>query len=391
MICTANLLHRVKNHYVIPYSASQLYGHFSAAKAVILFVILDGESMLIKNHTITFDNWDLQFVKRFGEQNAVEMVLDFKSCNPNMPFIYDTYQLAHYLKVGNKTLFDILKHCDEHYHFVSIPKRSRGMRKLCVPDEPLKQIQRSILKELLMLLPVSRYATAYFAYSKLIDNAAPHVGHRYLLKLDLSVFFGSIRFDMVFSAAFNTRLFSKQIGAVLTTLCCKDDTLPQGAPTSPAISNLVMKQFDDNFGSWCETKGFTYTRYCDDITISGNSSLYLAYLKASRWLTGMGFEVNEQKTHFLSNANRQIVTGLTVNEKISVPKDYKRKLRQELYYAQKFGIENVIIHKGLADFITDGKADIVRYKAYLLGKINYILSIEPDNTYFAQAKTILNK
>ena len=119
-----------------------------------------------------------------------------------------------------------------------------------------------------------------------------------------------------------------------------------------------MKQFDDNFGSWCEAKGLNYTRYCDDITVSGDSSLYSAYRKASRWLTGMGFEINERKTHFLSNANRQTVTGLTVNEKISIPSDYKRKVRQELYYAQKFGIENVIIHKGLADFIIGGKADI---------------------------------
>ena len=68
-----------------------------------------------------------------------------------------------------------------------------------------------------------------------------------MLKMDLSDFFGSIRFDMVYSAAFNTKFFPKQIGTVLTTLCCKDDALPQGAPTSPAISNLVMKQFDDNF------------------------------------------------------------------------------------------------------------------------------------------------
>lgn len=347
--------------------------------------------MRIENHTITFENWDKHFVERFGEQNAAEMVLDFKSCQPALPFIYDTYQLAHYLKVGNKTLFDILKQSDEHYRLVSIPKRSGGMRELCVPDEPLKQIQRSILNEILLFLPVSRYATAYFPNSKLTYNAAPHVGHRYMLKMDLSDFFGSIRFDMVYSAAFNTGFFPKQIGTVLTTLCCKDDALPQGAPTSPAISNLVMKQFDDNFGSWCEMKGFTYSRYCDDITISGNRSLYSAYHKACKWLTGMGFEINERKTHFLTNANRQTVTGLTVNEKISVPNDYKRNVRQEFYYAQKYGIENVILRKKLSDFMIEGKADIVRYKAYLLGKINYILSVEPDNAYFVQAKNILNK
>lgn len=345
--------------------------------------------MLIRDNTITFDSWDEHFVERFGEHNASEMILNFKSCNPKLPFIYDTYQLAHYLRVGNKTLFDILKHCDEHYRLVLIPKRSGGMRELCVPDESLKRMQRSILKEIFVHLPVSRYATAYYAGSKLRDNAAPHVGRRYLLKLDLSDFFGSVRFDMVFSAAFHTRFFPKQIGAVLTTLCCKDDTLPQGAPTSPAISNLVMKQFDDNFGSWCDAKGFAYTRYCDDITISGNRSLYSAYNKARQWLTGMGFEINERKTRFLSNANRQMVTGLTVNEKISVPNDYKRGVRQEFYYAQKYGAENVILRKSLAEFINDGKADTVRYKAYLLGKINYILSVEPDNAYFVQAKNFL--
>ncbi len=87
------------------------------------------------------------------------------------------------------------------------------------------------------------------------------------------IFFGSITYLQVISSAFNSKMYPAQIGAILTSLCCKDDVLPQGAPTSSALSNIVMKNFDDILGNWCREKYITYTRYCDDLTFSADIPL----------------------------------------------------------------------------------------------------------------------
>ena len=340
--------------------------------------------MKIQNGDVIFNECDMNFVSKLGLIEATEMVLDFKS-QYKLPFIFDTYQLADFLSVGRKKLFEVTKNSNDMYMKTRIPKRSGGTRELSVPNLSLKHIQKKINRYLLRHVPISKYATAYYKGAKLKNNAQVHTGKKYLLKMDLSDFFSNIRFGMVYSSAFNTRYFPKQIGTMLTTLCCKDDVLPQGAPTSPALSNIVMKFFDDNFGAWCENRGFSYTRYCDDITVSGNTSLYPAYQKAKGWLENMGFEINERKTHFITNANRQTVTGLTVNEKVSVTSDYKRKLRQEIYYALKYGLENAVIHENLSKYIYDETVDTYRYYCYLIGKIKFVLSIEKDNEYFKNA------
>ena len=100
----------------------------------------------------------------------------------------------------------------------------------------------------------------------------------------------------------------------------------------------------------------------------------------------MGCDVNETKTHFITNAGRQSVTGLTVNEKVSVPAGYKRLLRQEIYYALRFGLADSILRGGRAVLRTDGVPDTERYRQQLLGRIQYVLQIEPENHWFREAK-----
>jgi retron-type reverse transcriptase len=246
---------------------------------------------------------------------------------------------------------------------VTIKKKNGKQRKLNVPTEELKTLQRYVLKNILCYLPVSRYATAYKKGVSLTDNASPHVNKKYILKMDVTDFFGSITFDQVYNAAFNTKLYPKQIGYMLTCLCCHKDVLPQGAPTSPAVSNLVMKHFDDTIGAWCNKRGIAYTRYCDDMTFSADKPLYAVYEKARSMLENIGMELNEKKTCFVSHGARQAVTGLVVNEKVSVPREYKRKVRQELYYLYKYG------------------AEICRIQT-LIGKIRYIISVEKNNNIF---------
>ena len=298
--------------------------------------------------------------------------------------------LADKLFTTTGKLYFLSKNADAFYKELVIPKKNGGERVLHTPRRDLKEVQRNILRYILSEKEISEYATAYRKGKSLFDNASPHVGHKYLLKMDISDFFGSITFNMVLSAAFPSKIYPKHVGVMLTSLCTKDSVLPQGAPTSPALSNIVMKNFDEILGSFCKEKGITYTRYCDDLTFSADTPLYSLSLKVTDMLKRRGFSVNQAKTHFLTNASSQRVTGLCVNEKVSIPKDYKRNLRQEVYYALKFGLAETIAHRGLSEYILeDGTLYTYGYFYHLLGCINYVLQMEPENKWFQVAKAKL--
>lgn len=254
------------------------------------------------------------------------------------------------------------------------------------PNAELKRLQGRILRGLLVKLPVSAYATAYIRKKDPVQNALPHVGKRYLLKLDITDFFGSIRFAKVYGAAFHTGHFPKQVGVLLTGLCCRQGVLPQGAPTSPALSNLVLRNFDNNLGKWCASHDIAYTRYCDDMTFSSDRPLYAVYRKARGMLEQMGFRLNERKTRFITNANRQSVTGLTVNAKVSVSRDYKRRLRQEVHYVLKFGLAEHILRSVPGALTEGGMPNAGKYYRSLVGRVGYVLQIEPENAWFRNAQ-----
>ncbi len=340
--------------------------------------------MIISNASVRFERADTHFVEKHGFLRACEMVREHVETY-DTPFVNDTFQLASELGLQPRHLFYLLRNADSNYYCTEIPKKSGGMRVLHVPSSLLKATQHCILRCFLEKMPVSRYATAYRKGGRLGHNATPHVGHTYVLKMDITDFFDSIAFPQIVGTVFPKGMYPTHIRAMLTQLCCRNDRLPQGAPTSPAISNIVMRQFDNRLGIWCEKHDIAYTRYCDDLTFSANVPLFAVYQKAKAMLEEMGFEVNEKKTHFVKNTNRQTVTGLVVNQKVAVSADYKRALRQELYFAAKFGLADSILHSQKTDFMRDGKPDIDRYYHHLCGKTNFLLSVEPQNTWFSKA------
>ena len=335
--------------------------------------------------TVVFDHYDLPYVSAVGLLSATDEALRHAE-DSALPFIRDTHQLAHALGLHRRDLFSLVRHANECYRSVTLKKKNGGVRRVYAPNALLRWTQQEILHRILDALPVSPHATAYRKGMRLTANAAPHCGKRYLLKMDLKDFFPSIRFDQVLAAAFPRRLFPKRIGVMLTTLCCREDVLPQGAPTSPALSNLVMRHFDDAMGGYCERQGLTYTRYCDDITVSGNKPLYTAYEKACRLLGDMGFTVNDAKTHFITRANRQTVTGLVVNESLHVPREYRRALRQELHYVFTYGVADAIKHRNDPAFFDRwGDPTELRYLDSLEGRARYVLSVQPNDPYFLEA------
>ena len=135
--------------------------------------------------------------------------------------------------ISAKTLYAVSNSINAHYHSKSIPKADGSARVLSIPDEPLKKIQRAIAEKLLAYEPVSVYAKAYKPTSNVRKNAVCHVGKEKLLKLDIYKFFDSIRYSLVKEKVFPSNRYSEQIRILLSLLCYKGDSLPQGAPTSP--------------------------------------------------------------------------------------------------------------------------------------------------------------
>ena len=283
------------------------------------------------------------------------------------------------LGISAKTLYAVSNNLSKHYHKVKLPKKSGDFRNLSVPDEVLKSIQRRITEVLLIHMPVSRYAKAYRFGCSTLRNAKHHVGKQVVLKLDILHFFDSIRYSTVKDKVFPKEIYTEPLRILLTMLCYHKDALPQGAPTSPSITNIIMYEFDEQLGLWCQDQGISYTRYCDDMTFSGDFNPVKVIGFVTLELRKMGFLLNEQKTQIQHPGQQQAVTGIVVNEKLSIPADYRRKLRQELYYCRKFGVQEHLLKVGL-----EIPADA--YRMQLLGKVNYVLQVHPDDQEIKAAK-----
>lgn len=199
------------------------------------------------------------------------------------------------LGVPASTLYAVSNALEKHYHTVSLPKPDGGCRVLSVPDPLLKMIQRRIVRVLLAPMPVPPYAMAYRYGAGTVRNAALHAGRPAVLKLDIRHFFDSILYASMKEAAFPAEIYGEPLRILLTILCYYREGLPQGAPSSPAISNLVMRTFDDEAAAWCRRRSIRYTRYCDDLTFSGifEPEAVIAFVRGQ--LRKRGFFLNEKK------------------------------------------------------------------------------------------------
>lgn len=268
-------------------------------------------------------------------------------------------------------LYTVSNQIETHYHPVVISKKSGGRRKLLVPDALLRTIQRNLLHHVLEEFQISEFACAYKKGTSIVDNARPHVGAKLVLKLDIQDFFDQITWILVYQNAFPGTHFPPAIRKMLTEFCCVRDRLPQGAPTSPTVSNLVMRPFDVHMGEWCREREIRYTRYCDDLTFSGAFAPEEVIRKVRGFLQVYGFELNRKKTRVLSRGNAQSVTGIVVNEKAQVSRAYRRKLRQEVYLFDRYGIKTA-----------EGPKNDERERRRLLGKMRYVLSVNPEDVWF---------
>ena len=282
-----------------------------------------------------------------------------------------------------KILYGISNNIYFCYTDFKIKKKNGKTRKISKPNKILKSIQKNILNNVLVDRKISKYATAYIKSKSLIDNAICHTNKNVILKLDIKDFFDNITFTKVYNSCFNENLYPEKLGILLTNLCIYNERLPQGAPTSSYISNVILRDFDEYIGKWCCENNITYTRYSDDLTFSGDFNVKEVIYLVKEKLHKIGFKLNYEKIRVISKNKKQKVTGIIVNEKINIDKEYKRKIRLKIYYIKKYGLYSHMNKIGIKNKET--------YLNKLLGKVNYVLFILKDNKEFLEYKDFIIK
>jgi retron-type reverse transcriptase len=234
--------------------------------------------------------------------------------------------LAKRLKMSRTSL---VRH-DAQYRTRTIPKRSGGKRILHVPDDATKQLQRKLLQQLIERFPIHDCVHGFRKGHSIVDNAAKHIGKEVIVKLDIADFFPLTNSERV-KSAFRGAGFNKSAASLLNGLTCYEGGLPQGAPTSPALSNYVNKNMDEKLAEAAITRGAVYTRYADDITFSfGKYSRYDIHnllIATGKILRNYGYRLNNKKKRIIRQHRQQLVTGLVVNERVNLPRKTRRWLR----------------------------------------------------------------
>ena len=297
------------------------------------------------------------------EQSAI------KSIEAGVPIILNTYQMSNVLGIKWNLLKKVINNSKKMYYNFNISKRSGGKRQISMPNEVLKEIQVLIKEKILDKIKISDKANGFVPQKSIITNAKEHLNKEKILNIDLKDFFNSIHKNRVYYIFKDLCGYNNDVSFCLTNLVTYKNSLPQGAPTSPVLSNIVSYMMDLRLEKLSEKLEIKYTRYADDITFSGDyNSINTKLLEyVTTIIKDCGFEINNRKTRFAGKGRRQEVTGIIINNNtINVPNKYIKEIRQELYYINKFGIKS---HKEKVGF------ENKYYKEHVLGKILYVKSI----------------
>ena len=258
-----------------------------------------------------------------------------------------------------------------HYRQFKIGKRGGGERVINSPRTFLKVVQYWILDYLLHSLPCHPNCHSYKKGKSILSNSLPHVRQKYVANIDISNFFPSISEKMVTCLLRDNKL-GEQLSQAVARIVTLEDGLPQGAPTSPIISNALLNNFDEIITQQALSFDLVYTRYADDITISGGKKENIISLikNISMNLKDIGFSVNEKKTRIASHGGQQKVTGIVVNEISQPPRSYRRNIRSMFHHAEispKLFENKISMLKGHISYLQSfpnmqGKKELIGYR-----------------------------
>ena len=267
-------------------------------------------------------------------------------------------------------------------------------RNITAPSDELKSEQRKILKETLSKININDRASGFVKDKDIRDNAKEHIGAKWILEVDLKDFFDSITREQVKTSLINNRINS-DLAEYISKICTRYGITPQGAPTSPMISNIVCKPLDRKIKELAIKNNCIYTRYADDITISSkdkeNGYLILQNIKPKleSLIQLSGFKINKSKTKVVGEHRKQSVTGIVINSSTEEnTKLYPPKKERQIFRAT---LHNILrdINKGE---INSFKELEEKYRSYdkLQGYANFLYQVNPEqcSKYLNQVKLI---
>jgi RNA-directed DNA polymerase len=282
---------------------------------------------------------EISFTEKVKEAHKAAVLSYIENiASKGLPPVLSVEHFSMLIGVRAESLYEMSNGPQHFYRSFDLPKKSGGTRRIDAPLPSLHFVQRWILDNMLSNVALHGAAKAYRKGVGIKENARFHRSQQLLLKMDVKNFFGSITERQVVSI-FLKLGYSKKVSTFLAKLCCLNGSLPQGAATSGYLSNIYLTHFDEVVFAKCKAEKIRYTRYADDMTFSGPDFNVENYLKlVSKELGKLKLSLNPKKTRVLKPNNQQIVTGLVVNEKVSVPREYLRSLKQDCYFIHKFGI-----------------------------------------------------
>jgi hypothetical protein len=277
------------------------------------------------------------------------------------------FELADLLQIKVSFLTNVLYRIrpENQYKKFIIKKKSGGDREISAPNDKLKDIQKRLSNllyecqnEICKKNNISQKLSHGFEKNRtIITNAERHRNKTNILNIDLEDFFNTFNFGRVRGYFIANQYFKlhPSIATIIAQIACFNEKLPQGSPCSPVITNLICNILDIRLSKLAATFGCSYSRYADDITFSTNKKKFpetivtdensneLGFLLINE-IVRAGFKINQNKTRVLRNTSRQQVTGLTVNKKINVNKDYiktTRAMAHALYKDGEFTLQDI--------------------------------------------------
>lgn len=280
-------------------------------------------------------------------------------------------QLAQALEISEFELFKSAYRSNAEYTIFKKKKCAQTFRTIAVPPDGLKEVQKKIVQKILDTIPLPSECTGFRSGHSIVANVTPHCGRLFVFSTDIENFFESITSERV--VEFFLRLgFSFPLSSVLTSLTTYNGTLPTGAPSSPALANLICFPLDSELADYATSKNWSYTRYGDDLTFSGDTRFSLQDMRIiSDIVESEGFSLNMQKTRFTRSNDSQVVSGLVVNEKPNLPRAKRRMIRAIFHQAKHFPerfkdrtreLEN---HLGQLTMLSGQSDEVLKYKAIL--------------------------
>lgn len=254
--------------------------------------------------------------------------------NLGLPALRDIDDLAAAIRLSPSKLSYLSYRSHHLYKVYEVSKKDGRKRVIAQPNRELKAVQAWILRSILDKLSTSPHSKGFDLGTSILENAVPHQGANYVLNLDLENFFPSIKASKVFGV-FRSVGYNKDVSNLLTNFCVFDGGLPQGAPTSPKLANLICAKLDARIHGYAGPKGIVYTRYADDLTLSGQSAQKIERARhfLGTIINSEDLKINKKKTKICGTKRQKKVTGLVVSQSgIGIGRRKLRETRAKIHH-----------------------------------------------------------